>query len=311
MLKLKKSVTLLIALSLVLSVLLTGFSAPSATAKVDYQKLKPVNLTWYFVGEKQPDEALVYAAMNKITKTKINATVDFKRIDWAAYDEKAKLLMASGQEWDIIFTASWINNFYTAAAKGAFLDITTLIKKYPVLLKSVPDFCLASGTYNGKQYAIPNYQALYAQKAIVVPTSIAKAVGLDKIKKFNSINEWEPYLAKFKASYPDRVTLEYNATWGPDYGDLPALGSIKYNYHDKVPKLVLGFESPEVLALARKNREWFLKGYLRPDLLTSENKDKDTIVNVTPVLKPGMDGELLAQFKVPMTAIPFMDPMIV
>ncbi|MGO4274477.1 sugar ABC transporter substrate-binding protein, partial [Paenibacillus sp. TAF58] len=77
------------------------------TANAGAANLKPYTLTLYYPGTPQPDQKLVEEKMSEYLKGKINASIQIKPIDWGAWNDKMNLLVASGEQADIIFTASW------------------------------------------------------------------------------------------------------------------------------------------------------------------------------------------------------------
>lgn len=63
-------------------------------------------------------------------KEDINATVEVSFMGWGDYTQKYPLVFASGDDFDLIYTANWA--FYNSqATKGGFLEITKdMLKKY-------------------------------------------------------------------------------------------------------------------------------------------------------------------------------------
>ncbi len=143
--KFKKIGILLLVVTLFGSTLLSGCksktdSDETNTAKTDAskdatedktkkQQKETVEISWYYPGEKQEDEQKVWDKINELLVERANIKVDFKRLDWAAYDEQMKMAIAANEEFDLCFTANWSNNFYNNVSKGAFLPLGDLLKK--------------------------------------------------------------------------------------------------------------------------------------------------------------------------------------
>ena len=72
------------------------------------------NLTMYLIGDRPVDNDEVFAKINEKLKEEINATIDVKFMSWGEYEQKYPLIFASGEDWDIIYTADWC--FYNAQA---------------------------------------------------------------------------------------------------------------------------------------------------------------------------------------------------
>ncbi len=101
------------------AVLCTLVPALAATA----QTLAPVTLKIIACGPPQKDVQAVSDALTAYLKPKINATIVLDQYDWDAWNDKANLILASGEDADLIFTAPWCG-YTTNAPKGAFLDLT-------------------------------------------------------------------------------------------------------------------------------------------------------------------------------------------
>ena len=125
----KKSAKLL-ALVLALALVLTAFTgcggtgtSGSAATPASTSGSEPaagpdiseeVTLTMYLIGDRPVDNDLVFEKINERLKEEINATIDVKFMSWSEYEQKYPLIFASGEDWDIIFTADWC--FYNAQA---------------------------------------------------------------------------------------------------------------------------------------------------------------------------------------------------
>ena len=92
-----------------------------APASSETPKLDPVDLSWYLSGTPQTDVASVEKAIDDYLKDKINVNIHLKVIDWGNFDQKMQVVNASGENYDLAFTANWANNYYQNVNKGAFL----------------------------------------------------------------------------------------------------------------------------------------------------------------------------------------------
>lgn len=101
------------------------------------EELQPVKLKWYGVNPKQNDAQSVYDAANKIIQQKLNATVDFQWEDFGVYAEKMKMIAASGEECDIVWTSSWCNPYIDNVNKGAYMPLDDLLDKYAPDVKAL------------------------------------------------------------------------------------------------------------------------------------------------------------------------------
>ena len=100
-----------------------GDKTPDAEQPAGPDISKEVTLTMYLIGDRPVDNDEVFGKINERLKSEINATIDVKFMSWSEYENKYPLIFASGEDWDIIYTADWC--FYNAqATKQGFWEIT-------------------------------------------------------------------------------------------------------------------------------------------------------------------------------------------
>ena len=113
-----------LALCLVMVFAITSCGKQSASTEKD----GVVTLKWIFPGDRQADQDEVWAEFNKQLEKKANLNVEIEMVE-ASYDEKAKMMLATGEDYDICFTSSWSNNYLNAVNKGAYLPLDEYIDK--------------------------------------------------------------------------------------------------------------------------------------------------------------------------------------
>lgn len=106
-------------------------AAESSSAAGEADTSEQVNLVYYYWGTPQNDLASVNEALNEYLLEKMNTTVELKLIDGGTYDSKMALVMSGNEEYDLCFTSSWANNYYTNVANGAYVDMGPLLDAYP------------------------------------------------------------------------------------------------------------------------------------------------------------------------------------
>ena len=170
-----------------------------------------VTLTWYIPASQQPDEELVEAEVNKITKEKLGVLVDLKFIDTAAYGERMNMTMASGNDFDICFTG-YVNPYIKSVDNGGYLEIDELLKKEaPKLYESFPEYAWEIAKVNGKIYGVPNLQGFAPPTSLWVSKERADKYGLDT-SKVEKPEDLEPFFAAIKADDPSIIHFS------PNYG---------------------------------------------------------------------------------------------
>jgi len=262
-------------------------ATPSASASaVDN---KPVKLKWVFLGPgKQEDSERVWAEFNKKLEPLLpNTTVEFVELSRAEFQEKWKLLAASGEEMDLAWTG-YLVPFVPEVQKGAFLPLDDLIDQYaPNLRKNVPEWIMKRTVVDGKTYAVPNQQLEAGMgPSLKVPKDLAdKYLDMNKLQEVNFANStsarevYEPIEAYLQA-LKDNKLLGKGVSIGTIGSFLPGKGYevfastnyiAGYRIDDKSFKVVPMFETPEMQTFYDVAADWFKKGYIRKDILSVQD----------------------------------------
>ena len=85
---------------------------------------EPVTIKMYLIGDRTPDFDLVYEEVNKKLEETVNATVEVEFLSWAEHDTKYSLLFSSGEDFDLIFTATGWAHYSETANMGGFYELT-------------------------------------------------------------------------------------------------------------------------------------------------------------------------------------------
>ena len=105
----KKLACLVLALCLCLAAM--GLAEPQiegADAYAGKDLSEEVNLVWYVLGDVPPDLDLVLETANEnYFKPVLNCTLEVKFMSWSEYATKYSLILAGGEDCDMIYTASW------------------------------------------------------------------------------------------------------------------------------------------------------------------------------------------------------------
>ncbi|TVR55993.1 MAG: hypothetical protein EA426_14290, partial [Spirochaetaceae bacterium] len=93
---------------LIACVLMAALVAPlfSAGRKEATRELPVIQI--YKVGEAMPDADRVWAHINTILAEEIGATVVVRHVPWGDYPDRIRLLLASGDNYDMHFDATWL-----------------------------------------------------------------------------------------------------------------------------------------------------------------------------------------------------------
>ncbi|NIK78728.1 putative aldouronate transport system substrate-binding protein [Paenibacillus castaneae] len=304
----RKFSMMLINLTLLLTMILSGCSkatpnangdptaTPTETKTPEKEKEKLVELNFYMMNGPVNESDRIMKKANEIIGEKINAKLNFINVDGGTYADKMNLMINSGDDWDLAFTAFWGGiNFFENAAKGAYADLTDLLPKLaPETYARVPQGLWDGVKVDGKIYASVNYQqwGVAKRNGFYFREDIANEVGFDwkAVKGKPTIEALQmvgPFLGDALAKHPDMIGWETSSNYSffanePLYwdmepvGDMTTPGWINLNTPDKV---INQFETPEFVQYAEIMRDWYNKGYVR--------KDGATVKDTTPDRKAG------------------------
>jgi putative aldouronate transport system substrate-binding protein len=142
-------------------------------------ELEFVNLTWYMVGNPNTGEDEVYAVANEYLEEEINANIDFEVFAAGEFNERMSVKIAAAEEFDLTFTADWINNFYQNVGRGAFADVSELLPVYaPDRYAAVPQWVWEGLTIDGSIYGMVNGFIAW-QDSVYVRADLAEQYNLE------------------------------------------------------------------------------------------------------------------------------------
>jgi len=290
--------------------------------------LEEVELIWYYPGPyPQQDADMVYEEINKILKEKINATVDFRAQNWGDYEDRIRLVIASGENYDLCFTANWFNNYLQNVSKGAFLPLDDLIDEYAPGLKAlVPTAMWDATRVQGKIYGLINYQISCMTNGAYFKKELVDKYGFD-VTTVKEMEDLEPFLALIKEYdpdiYPTGIVSSGGGNWAgwiTHFGfdevvgrDLP--GAVYIDDIGAIPTAINQYKTDEFKKFAGTVAEWFQKGYVRSDALAITDAQPMTKAGLMGVwfggnVKPGGDAEHLAAHGYEMIQHPISDPIL-
>lgn len=276
-----------------------------------------VTLKWIFPAKRQADQDEVWKEFNRRLKEKANINVDIEIVE-ASYDEKAKMLLATGEDYDICFTSSWSNDYMSAVNKGAYTAIDEYIDKNSDLYKSMPEYVWDSIKVDGKIYGVPSYQLMTYQNALQMPQEVNKQCGfnledngevvtLDTVEKLiKTAYEKKPTLygdMKLYATCPFKALLNYEP--------IASIPNIVIDKNSEDCKIEIDVETDEYKERLKTNREHYNKGYIRSDALSAKGtsgKFSDAISFST--YKPGYQQELRNGYNMDVLIRPLSEPYV-
>ncbi|MHA0856763.1 extracellular solute-binding protein [Paenibacillus sp. CMAA1364] len=257
---------------------------PDATdaSKPSLDISKKVELQFYMLGDAPKDLAIIESKINEMSLKDLNATVKFNFTTWTDWDQKYRLLLTTGQNVDLIFTAEW-TQFQSFAKKGAFLPLDDLLPTVaPKLNSYVPKEMWEGVKIDGKIFTVPATYKEYVTQGFVYREDLRKKHNLPKP---TTLESFEAYLDGIKKNEPGITPLGDTAVNGISDRitditfDTVGLGvpygmGIKYR---KPTEVTSYWGSEAQLADLKLYKRWADKGFWPKNILNS--KDVDLLVN--------------------------------
>ncbi len=253
------------------------------------------------------DDEKVFAKANEIVKEKLGVEIDFYCVDIGSYQEKMRMNMSAGKDFDICWTG-YINTSYDAAKKGGIIELDALIDDHaPELKKAIPEFVFEDAKFNGKLYCVPNYQIMALPPALFIRKDLYEKYNVADMNIKNT-REIEPFLDQVakneKDVFPFRTAWHIDSFRGPS-DNIPTEGYVASAYvstkkiSDTEYAVAPIYESKEFNDNAQTMREWYEKGYIRKDIAsvmddTTDYKAGKYAVTVAGY-KPGIEADMVTE----------------
>ena len=198
----KKFLTTLMTLALAAALLLPALSLAEGGADTS----REVKLTMYLLGDRTADFDTVFAKINEKLKEQINATLEVKFMSWGEWEQKYPLVFASGEDFDIIYSADWAM-YNSQASKQGFWEITReALEAYAPLTAATmyPD-AWEQAKVDGRVYMLPmNYKELTAYVFLVRGDLMQKYA----IEEIASMDDMEKYLDAVAQNEPGMIPID-------------------------------------------------------------------------------------------------------
>ncbi|RCX17548.1 carbohydrate ABC transporter substrate-binding protein (CUT1 family) [Anaerobacterium chartisolvens] len=334
MFKMKRYLCLAVVLVFALSVMLSGCggSKPTDAEKTsdaevsttggDEESSVPkdtVEIKFYSVADTQPDMQKINDAATEYLKDKLNVKIIAENFGWGdTYTPKINPMLAAGEAIDVVFTSNWAANYRQNAVAGYFYELNGLLEKYPKIKEIVGADFLNGSAINGKNYAVPTNKEKVHNWGYLLKKDLVDKYKIDaaNIKKMEDL---EPYYEQIKANEPGitpLLTVQMDATWHlldwDNISDDDIPGALYNDNRDT--KIFNQFEAPESIAMYKKMREYYKKGYVHPDAATQDNVNEEMrsgkYFSVVQPLKPGKAEEMFTSTKIEWVQVDITPPIM-
>jgi ABC-type glycerol-3-phosphate transport system substrate-binding protein len=158
-----------------------------------YDLNSPVKLYMYMLGDPQKDFDEIFGIANKnYFQPMLNAEIEMIWLSWSDYATKEPLILAGGEDVDIMFTAPWAL-YDQEAAKGSFVELTMdFVQKWmPQSYKMQSKISWQQAQTNGKVFAVPTLGGYTQGWAVVVRDDLRQKYNLPEL---NSVANFEKFI---------------------------------------------------------------------------------------------------------------------
>ena len=161
-------------------------ATPEMYSAIDLSEPYTVNM--YMIGDTPNDWDRVLELANEYLEpfnTSLNVTI----MSWSDYPTMYSLVLAGGEQVDMIFTAPWCY-MYTEAAKGSFYELTDefIAANMPLTSKYQAAESWDETTISGKTIAVPSNVASPMGKIVAIRQDLADKYGISEL------TSWDDYM---------------------------------------------------------------------------------------------------------------------
>ena len=292
----KKALSLVLA-ALMLMALLAGCGGGSQTAPagdapaaeagepaaIDMEEA-PYEVSIQFVGlfEENRDIAEVEKALNEITLEKINCTVDIVPIFIGDLPTTTSLGVAGDEKLDIV-VAGLTSPMDNMVSQDLLLPLDDLLASRGQDALRVTEHVAKAQKINGITYAVTGYPYAAMSGSFVYNKTMADEWGLEMhdgmtIEELTEAAKVAHEHGVYMTSYSNSNQLNYKFQFGGDYfGTNGAFGGILDPANSTT--IVNIFDTPEMRAFWKQNKDWYDNGYTPSDMLTDTTSVQEYFAN--------------------------------
>ncbi len=283
----KKFCMVIIIYCLVSGIMLEGCSVNSKDSEFlspqnGQTPIKEVTLKFFFPGEEKSAKDEVLNALYNQTRERLHARFEFTFIPYGDYINRLTMMTASGNNYDAVFTADWLN-YSAMATKKAFLNLNEILPEYaPNLYKYYKDHkMLADCSIDGQIMALPWTQIKTSKPVFVWRKDIADKFGIIP-GELTTIEGIDRFLTKIEEANPGITVFDMHMSGTGTSGDILPLLHPKYEYadigfhsffvdlRDQTPRLIPLEQTEMFREAVYLARRWYKKGIISKNALVEK-----------------------------------------
>jgi len=246
-----------------------------------------LNVPLLVFGGSQADVQLVQDEINQHILDKINVQIELEPVSAVDLMNVYTLKASSNEKLDLIHIIPVANTFMPVVNSNMIMPLDDLVAEWGQGISDNLGDAIKVGMLNNKLYT------LTVQDGAVTTTSclwfnleLVEKYGLeDEINNLKDISDIEPMLALMKENEPSVIpfssensSMGYtNMMKGVVYDSLgDGYGSINIESDDTY-KVLNYYESEDFMSKCKLMRDWYVKGYISKDTLTSQETGGDML----------------------------------
>ena len=292
--KFKKSLSLLLVVLTLLGCALSLSGCGKDSGKDD--EITTINY-WFPVNNIPNDLRDVQDEINEMIQKELPVKIVLNAVGISDYESTMSLKIATGDQFDICWTSSWLNDYQTTARKHAYVSLTKemLQKNAPTIYDTVKPEYWDAAKIDGDIYGVINMQILPRQAAVSIDSAKAAAAGFD-IKTVKNYEDLEPFMEYCKTQGETDICTMFDVDQFYTYFNWETLGA-----SSKIPgvvcadddklKVINQFESDDWKYIMNLGSSWYKKGYIKENILTSYTSLDKICVRFPTTYKPGIAAE--------------------
>lgn len=262
-------------------------ASPDFYAAMDLSDHYTVNM--YLIGDTPNDWDKVLGLVNEYLAP-YNTDLAVTFMSWSDYQTMYPLVLAGGEQVDLIFTAPWCY-MYSEAAKGSFYELTDdFIANYMPLANKYQDKdSWSETTLSGKTVAVPSNVAQAMGKIVAIRQDLADKYGIGELKSWADYKNFMITMAEQETPesgiYALASSVDNNELWDvyrQQYDTFLALDSdyfdMIYQWNGSLPTaddITMSYETTYFRDYAKEMKEMADAGCWSRSALTNTVTDDD------------------------------------
>lgn len=262
-------------------------ASPDFYAAMDLSDHYTVNM--YLIGDTPNDWDKVLGLVNEYLEP-YNTDLAVTFMSWSDYQTMYPLVLAGGEQVDLIFTAPWCY-MYSEASKGSFYELTDdfIANNMPLANKYQDKDSWSETTLSGKTVAVPSNVAQAMGKIVAIRQDLADKYGIGELKSWADYKNFMITMAEQETPesgiYALASSVDNNELWDvyrQQYDTFLALDSdyfdMIYQWNGSLPTaddITMSYETQYFRDYAKEMKEMADAGCWSRSALTNTVTDDD------------------------------------